>query len=50
MKFCVWAPLAKKTVELVCADQRFAMSADTAGYWRVDCAPAGIAERLPLLG
>src|SRR5665213_2267896 len=43
MKFCVWAPLAKKSVELVCADQRFAMSADTAGYWRVECNPAGIA-------
>ncbi|HEY6457018.1 MAG TPA: malto-oligosyltrehalose trehalohydrolase [Steroidobacteraceae bacterium] len=43
MKFCVWAPLANKSVELVCADQRFAMSADTAGYWRVECDPAGIA-------
>ena len=33
MNFSVWAPLAKKSVELVCADQRFAMSADTA--WRM---------------
>ncbi|HEY4339693.1 MAG TPA: malto-oligosyltrehalose trehalohydrolase [Steroidobacteraceae bacterium] len=44
MKFCVWAPLAKKSVELVCADQRFAMSADVDGYWRVDCDPSGIAS------
>jgi maltooligosyltrehalose trehalohydrolase len=42
MKFCVWAPLAKKSVELVCAEQRFAMSADVAGYWRVECDPTGI--------
>lgn len=43
MKFSVWAPLAKKSVELVCADQRFAMTADTAGNWHVECAPAGMA-------
>jgi maltooligosyltrehalose trehalohydrolase len=44
MQFSVWAPLAGKSVELVCADQRFAMRADTEGYWRVDCVPARIAQ------
>jgi maltooligosyltrehalose trehalohydrolase len=44
MQFSVWAPLANKSVELVCADQRFALAADDAGYWHVDCIPARIAE------
>jgi maltooligosyltrehalose trehalohydrolase len=44
MQFSVWAPLANKSVELVCADQRFALTADDEGYWRVDCIPARIAE------
>jgi maltooligosyltrehalose trehalohydrolase len=43
MNFSVWAPLATKSVELVCADQRFAMRADGDGYWRVQCDPARIA-------
>jgi maltooligosyltrehalose trehalohydrolase len=44
MQFSVWAPLAKKSVELVCADQRFALAVDDEGYWRVDCIPANIDE------
>ncbi|HTV78867.1 MAG TPA: malto-oligosyltrehalose trehalohydrolase [Steroidobacteraceae bacterium] len=44
MQFCVWAPLATKSVELVCADQRFAMVADDEGYWRIDCTPERIAS------
>ncbi len=44
MQFSVWAPLAGKSVELVCADQRFPMSVDAEGYWRVDCMPARIAQ------
>ena len=44
MQFTVWAPLAKKSVELVCVDQRFAMAGDAQGYWSVDCAPAHIAQ------
>jgi maltooligosyltrehalose trehalohydrolase len=43
MQFSVWAPLAEKSVELVCADQRFPMAVDAEGYWRVDCNPARIA-------
>jgi maltooligosyltrehalose trehalohydrolase len=44
MQFSVWAPLARKSVELVCADQRFAMAVDDEGYWRADCTPARLAE------
>jgi maltooligosyltrehalose trehalohydrolase len=44
MNFSVWAPLARTTVELVCADERFAMSAAAGGYWFVECAPKGIAR------
>ena len=44
MQFSVWAPLAKKSVELVCADQRFPMAVDAAGNWRLECNPARIAE------
>jgi maltooligosyltrehalose trehalohydrolase len=44
MQFSVWAPLAQKSVDLVCADQRFALAADEEGYWRADCMPARIAE------
>src|ERR1700728_5123379 len=44
MQFSVWAPLAQKSVELVCADQRFALAVDAEGYWRADCLPARIAE------
>jgi len=44
MQFSVWAPLAKKSVELVCADQRFAMAVDAEGYWRVECVPPHIAQ------
>jgi maltooligosyltrehalose trehalohydrolase len=43
MKFSVWAPLAKTGVELVCADERFAMTAVADGYWLLDCDPKGIA-------
>jgi maltooligosyltrehalose trehalohydrolase len=43
MKFSVWAPLAKTSVELVCAEQRFAMTAAADGYWHLECDPAGIA-------
>ncbi len=44
MQFSVWAPLARKSVEVVCADQRFAMAAGAAGYWWVDCSPAQLAQ------
>src|SRR5580698_8848336 len=44
MQFSVWAPLAQKSVDLVCADQRFALAADEEGYWRADCMPARIAQ------
>jgi maltooligosyltrehalose trehalohydrolase len=44
MNFSVWAPLATTSVELVCADQRFAMSAAAGGYWFVDCDPESIAR------
>jgi len=42
MQFTVWVPLAEKSVELVCADQRFALVVDEEGYWCVDCIPARI--------
>ncbi len=44
MRFSLWAPLAKTGVELVCADERFAMRADAAGNWCIECTPAGIAD------
>ncbi|HEV2701241.1 MAG TPA: malto-oligosyltrehalose trehalohydrolase [Steroidobacteraceae bacterium] len=44
MKFSVWAPLAKTSVELVCADERFAMRADEAGNWSIECTPGAIAD------
>src|ERR1700722_2959298 len=44
MQFSVWAPLAKNKVELVCADQRFALSPDADGYWRGEYVPAQIAQ------
>jgi maltooligosyltrehalose trehalohydrolase len=44
MKFSVWAPLAKDKVELVCADERFALIRDADGYWRGEWAPAQIAK------
>jgi maltooligosyltrehalose trehalohydrolase len=43
MKFSVWAPLAMTSVELVCADERFAMSPAADGYWLVECDPRAIA-------
>jgi len=42
MQFSVWAPLARKSVELVCADERFALAGDSEGYWRIECTPAQI--------
>jgi maltooligosyltrehalose trehalohydrolase len=44
MKFSLWAPLAKTSVELVCADERFAMLEDAEGNWCVECNPVRIAE------
>jgi maltooligosyltrehalose trehalohydrolase len=44
MKFSVWAPRAKASVELVCADERFPMRADAEGNWRVECTPRGLAQ------
>ncbi|HEY1898819.1 MAG TPA: malto-oligosyltrehalose trehalohydrolase [Steroidobacteraceae bacterium] len=44
MKFSVWAPLASKSVELVCADQHCAMTRDAEGYWQIDCDPARVAQ------
>src|SRR5580658_1531406 len=44
MKFSVWAPLAKASVELVCAQERFPMRADAEGHWSVECIPKGIAQ------
>jgi maltooligosyltrehalose trehalohydrolase len=44
MKFSVWAPLAKESVELVCAQERFPMRVDAQGNWSVECTPKGIAQ------
>src|ERR1700733_15284331 len=44
MKFSVWAPLARTSVELVCAGERFAMAPAAQGYWLLECEPKGIAS------
>jgi maltooligosyltrehalose trehalohydrolase len=44
MNFAVWAPLAKQGVDLVCADQRFAMSVGAEGWWQIECLPARIRD------
>jgi maltooligosyltrehalose trehalohydrolase len=44
MRFSVWAPLAKASVELVCAQERFPMRADAAGQWAVECTPRGLSQ------
>jgi maltooligosyltrehalose trehalohydrolase len=44
MNFSVWAPHAKHSVELVCAEQRFTMSRDAQGYWHVECNPPQIPQ------
>jgi maltooligosyltrehalose trehalohydrolase len=44
MKFSVWVPRAKHTVELVCGDRRFPLSAGVDGNWHTECDPAEIAK------
>ena len=44
MKFSVWAPRATRSVELVCGDERFAMTPAAAGSWQVECMPGQLAQ------